>query len=168
MRVSIVVAAAENGTIGADGGIPWKLPDDQRHFKALTTGHHIVMGRRTHESIGRLLPDRTTIIVSRDPDYRVPGAHTAHGLEAALEVARDAGESEVFVVGGERLYALALPFADRIHLTRVHARIVGDTRFPVADELDRAGFMLESAEPRSRDARHDHDFTFELWRRRGG
>lgn len=167
MKVSIVVAAAENGTIGAGGGIPWKLPDDQRHFRLLTTGHHIVMGRRTHESIGRLLPGRTTIVVSRNPDYRVPGAHTADGLDAALAIARGAGESEVFVVGGERLYALALPVAERIHLTRVHATFEGDSRFPMADSLDRAGFVLEDAEPHARDARHAHDFTFERWRRRG-
>lgn len=167
MKVSIVVAAAQNGTIGADGDIPWKLPDDQRHFKRLTTGHHVVMGRRTHESIGRLLPGRTTIVVSRDRHYRVPGAHTAAGLDEAFEIARAAGESEVFVVGGERLYALALPVAERIHLTRVHAAVDGDTRFPLADELDRAGFVLVESDHHARDARHAHDFTFELWRRRG-
>lgn len=168
MQVTIVVAAAENGTIGADGGIPWRLPEDQRRFKALTTGHHIVMGRRTHESIGRLLPNRTTIVVSRDPDYTVPGALTATGLDAALEIARGANESEAFVVGGQRLYTLALALADRIELTRVHAAIPGDTRFPGPAELERAGFVLDETDPHAGDDRHAHDFTFERWVRRSG
>lgn len=166
MDVTILVAAAENGTIGAGGDIPWKLPDDQRRFKALTTGHHIVMGRLTHESIGRLLPGRTTIVVSRDPRYRVPGAHVASGLDAALDFARAAGETEVFVVGGERLYALALPVADRIHLTRVHATIPGDTHFPDARHLERAGFRLAETAHHDRDERHAHAFSFECWQRR--
>jgi len=163
-----VVAAAENGTIGAAGDIPWRLPDDQRRFKSLTLGHCIVMGRRTHESIGRLLPGRTTIVVSRDPALAIEGAHVASSLEAALDFARSRGETEVFVVGGERVYAEALPIADRIHLTRVHADIPGDTVFPDPAALARSGYRLAESEIHGADARHAHAFTFERWERRRG
>jgi len=151
--------------IGAAGGIPWRLPDDQQHFKQLTLGHCIVMGRGTHESIGRLLPGRRTIVLSRDAAYSLPGAHVAHDLDAALDVARAEGETEVFVVGGAQIYALALPLATRLHLTRVHARIEGDVRFkdPTVD----AGTpwrLVDSAEHEA-DARHAHAFGIELWER---
>jgi len=165
MQIAILVAAAENGVIGADGGIPWRLPDDQKHFKALTLGHSLVMGRRTYESIGRLLPDRTTIVVSGDRALAIDGAHVVGSLEEAFALARRAGETDLFVVGGERVYRDALPFANRIHLTRVHTDIGGDTRFPGADELERAGFRLVEQRPHPRDARHDHAFTFEQWAR---
>jgi dihydrofolate reductase len=163
--ISIIVAAAENGTIGDAGGIPWRLPDDQKHFKALTLGHCIVMGRLTHESIGRLLPGRTTIVVSRDPSLRITGAHVAPSVAAAIERARASGESELFVVGGERIYAEALPLADRIHLTRVHAEVPGDTRFPDEAALARAGFRLIDERPHPADARHAHAFTLQRWER---
>lgn len=165
MEITIVVAAAENDVIGAGGGIPWRLPDDQRRFKSLTLGHHIVMGRRTHESIGRLLPGRTTIVVSRDPALRIEGAHVAPDLATAVTFARDAGETELFVVGGERVYAEALPVADRIELTRVHAHVSGDTRFPSVDALEHAGFRLGDAHRHPADDRHAHAFTFERWAR---
>jgi len=167
MQVSIVVAAAENDVIGDRGDIPWKLPDDQRHFKTLTLGHHIVMGRLTYQSIGRLLPGRTTIVISSRRGYGIAGAHVVASLDAALDAASRAGETEVLVVGGERIYALALPVATHIHLTRVHAEIPGDTRFPDREALARAGFTLREAEPHAADERHAHAFTFEHWEASG-
>jgi len=167
MRISIVVAVAENGVIGNGGRIPWRLPDDQRLFKRLTMGHTLVMGRGTHESIGRLLPDRTTIVVSRRPDYAVTGALVAGGFEAALDLARDRDESEIFVVGGERLYALALPSAQTLYLTRVHAEIVGDVHFPDPSEMRDATWKLAEERSHVADDRHAHAFTFQRWERTG-
>jgi dihydrofolate reductase len=169
MRISIIVALSKNGVIGADGGIPWRLPDDQRHFKKLTTGHCILMGRATHESIGRLLPDRHTIVISRNPDLQVAGADVAASFEAAVELARARGESEAFVVGGADIYALALPLADDLHLTRVATAVSGDIRFPLAGddlavELD-AHWKLSNEEQHAADERHAHAFTIQHWTR---
>ncbi|MBW2230082.1 MAG: dihydrofolate reductase [Deltaproteobacteria bacterium] len=167
MRVSIVVAAAENGVIGAGGGIPWRLPDDQRLFKRLTSGHTVVMGRGTHESIGRLLPGRTTIVVSRNPDYSVAQAFVADSLEAALDLARARGESETFVVGGGSLYALALPLANGLYLTRVHAEVEGDVTFPDPAAAPGAGWKLEEEQEHAADEHHAQAFTFQRWERTG-
>ena len=134
MAVSIVAAVARNGVIGADGGLPWHLPDDLRLFKETTLGHVLVMGRRTYESIGRPLPGRTTVVVTRQEGWS-PGAGevvVAHGVEEALGRAR-AVDDEVFVVGGGELYAAALPYADRLILTFVEQEPEGDTTFPEVD-----------------------------------
>lgn len=133
MIVSLIAAVAENGTIGRDGTLPWSLPADLRHFKALTTGHHVVMGRRTHDSIGRALPDRVNLVLTSRPDTIAPGCRPVASLDEALAIARAAGESETFVIGGAALYALALPFAQRVHLTRVAAVVDGDVFFPPLD-----------------------------------
>jgi len=132
--VTIVAAVARNGVIGVGGGLPWHLPDDLRRFKELTLGHALVMGRRTYESIGRPLPGRTTVVVTRTPGWQ-PGSnevHVARSLPEALETAA-ATDGEVFVVGGARVYAEALPLADRLELTLVEAEPDGDTRFPEID-----------------------------------
>jgi dihydrofolate reductase len=134
VSVSVVAAVARNGVIGAEGGLPWHLPDDLRLFKETTVGHVLVMGRRTYESIGRPLPGRTTVVVTRQRDWS-PGADevvVAHGLEDALERARSI-DDEVFVVGGGELYAAALPYADRLVLTFVEQEPEGDTTFPEVD-----------------------------------
>jgi dihydrofolate reductase len=132
MRISMIAAAAENGVIGREGKLPWHLSDDLRRFKQLTMGHTIVLGRRTWESIGRPLPGRRMIVVSRRPDFRpgVDGVQTAASLDSALEIAQDSGEDEVFIIGGAELYRGALPRADRMYYTRVHANVEGDTFFP--------------------------------------
>ncbi|MEE3328836.1 MAG: dihydrofolate reductase [Myxococcota bacterium] len=165
MRVSLVVAASENSVIGAAGGIPWKLPDDQQIFKKLTLNHCILMGRKTHESIGRLLPKRTTIVLSKKADYTVKGAHVVDTLLAAESIARDQGEEELFVIGGEGVYALALPEADRIYMTRVHAEFEGDAYMPAPRDLTTLGFERMSAEHHKKDERNEYDFTFECWQR---
>lgn len=130
MIVTLVVAAANNGVIGRAGGLPWRLPADLAHFKATTMGHHVIVGRKTWESIGRALPGRTWIVVTRDPAYRAEGAIVVGTLQAALDHARAAGEDEAMIAGGGELYRHALPLADRIWLTRIDAEVDGDVTFP--------------------------------------
>ncbi|MEZ4752482.1 MAG: dihydrofolate reductase [Bdellovibrionota bacterium] len=127
MTLSLIVAMTEDRVIGKDNRLPWHLPEDLKRFRKITLGHPIIMGRRTFESIGRLLPERKNIIVSRNPDYRVVGAHVAGSLEAAKEIA---GKGEVFVIGGARLFEESLASADKLYLTLVHAPYDGDTFFP--------------------------------------
>lgn len=135
--VSIIVAAAENGVIGRDNDMPWRLSTDLKRFRALTFGKPVVMGRRTWESIGRPLPGRPNIVVTRDKGFEALGATVAGSLEDAVKLGRElaveAGVAEVCVIGGGKIYAQSLPFADRIHLTRVLAEIDGDTHFPELD-----------------------------------
>lgn len=135
MRISIVVAMDRNNLIGSRNGLPWRLPADLKHFKSVTMGKPIVMGRKTHDSIGRALPGRRNIVISRDPDYSpADGCVTVRTLEAALESGR--GAEEVMVVGGASIYQQALPLASRIYLTRIDAEFQGDTWFPSFDAVD--------------------------------
>jgi len=159
MIISIIVAMDEKGAIGRDNGLPWHLSDDLKRFKATTIGHHIVMGRRTYESIGRPLPGRTNIVVTRNPAYRAEGCRIAHSLEEALEIARENGEEEVFVTGGRELFAQALDIADRIYLTRVHADVPANVYFPDFDESnwsEKDSFYYEA------DEKNEHPFTMTL------
>lgn len=130
-RVFLVAAVAANGIIGAGGRLPWHLPEDLKHFKALTLGHPVIMGRRTWESLGRPLPGRENIVVTRTAGYDAPGASVAASLDAALALC--AGESLAFVIGGADLYAAALPIAAGLALTEIHRDYEGDTRFPAFD-----------------------------------
>ena len=132
MIVSLIVAVAENGVIGRDGDLPWRLPGDMAHFKATTMGKPIVMGRKTWDSLGRALPGRENIVITRQPDYRASGAVVVGDLAGALAHVGDA--EEVMIIGGAEIYALSLPRADRLYLTRVYASPDGDTHFPVFDE----------------------------------
>jgi dihydrofolate reductase len=160
--LSILVAVAENGVIGREGRLPWHLPDDLRRFKRLTTGHAIVMGRRTCESIGRALPGRRSIVLSRDPRFTPsPGIEVARSLDAAI--AACVGEEEVFVIGGESLFREALPRADRVYLTRVHGRLAGDVLFP---DFDETAWDCVERDEHAADERHEHPFTFLTYRRR--
>ena len=130
--VTLVAAVAANGVIGRDGGLPWHLPDDLRHLKRLTRGHVLVMGRRTFDSIGRPLPERTTIVVTRQPDWRAEGVLTAAGVPEALTRAAEI-DDQVFVLGGQEIFRLAMPVADAMVISRVDARPEGDTVFPPVD-----------------------------------
>jgi dihydrofolate reductase len=123
--LTLIVAVAENGIIGNQGKIPWHIPDDLKRFKRLTMGHPIVMGRKTWESIGRPLPGRENVVVTRQESYHAPGAVVVRSLAAAL-----VGRTDAFVIGGSEIYKEALPLADRIELTRVHASYDGDASFP--------------------------------------
>lgn len=132
-RLSLIAAVADNGCIGSENMLPWRLSVDLRRFKALTLGKPVIMGRRTWESIGRPLPGRKNIVVTRDDTYVAEGADVVHSLPDALRVAAQAQPEEVFVIGGGQLYAAALDDADRIYLTRVRAEVKGDTFFPAID-----------------------------------
>jgi len=159
--VSIIVAADEQGGIGRNGGLPWHLPEDLKRFKALTLGKPIVMGRRTWESIGRPLPGRRSLVVSRRQDFAPPGVEVFGSLEAALAAASSVPET--CVIGGAEIYAQALPHVAVIHLTRVHASAGADTFFPALD----AGQWEEIArEDRPADERHAWPYSFLTLRRR--
>ena len=134
MSLAIIAAIGANGVIGHKGQLPWRLPEDLRRFKALTMGHTLIMGRSTYDSIGRPLPGRRTIVVTRQPAWRTPGVDVAHSVEEALLMA---GRGTVFVAGGGEIYRQCLDHADRLHLTLVDARVEGDTWFP---DFDRGAF----------------------------
>ena len=133
MRIEIYVAVARNGVIGNEGEMPWRLSTDLKRFKAITMGKPVVMGRKTWESIGKPLPGRRNIVVTRDRDYRADGADVAPSLTAALEMARSDPTGQVAVIGGGEIYRQAIEMADTLHVTHVEAEIAGDTRFPVID-----------------------------------
>ena len=160
-RISIIAAMAKNRVIGANNAVPWRLPDELKIFKAITLGHHIIMGRNTWESIGRLLPGRTTVIVSRQRDYRVPGAIVADSLDRAL--AACGSDDEIFVIGGAQLYAAALPLADRIYLTIVDADVEGDTLMP---QFDLAQWREHSPQAFAADEKNPYNYRLTVYDRR--
>ena len=153
--LSLLVAASENGVIGRDSGMPWHLPDDLKHFKALTLGKPVLMGRRTFDSIGRPLPGRTNLVLTRSRDWSVAGVTVVPDLEAAIRAAGSA--PELVVAGGAQIYTLALPRATRIYLTRIHAVIEGDTRLP---DIDIARWRETARELHPVDARHPYAMSF--------
>ncbi len=159
-RLSVVVAADERGGIGHAGGLPWHLPADLKRFKAITMGKPIVMGRRTWDSIGRPLPGRRSIVVSRQAGLAIEGAEVVGSLEEALRVASDAPEA--CVIGGAELYRLALPMAGLVHLTRVHATVEADTFLP---ELEPSDWEEVSSERHPADERHAYPYSFVTLRR---
>lgn len=161
MRISLIVAAAANNVIGADGGLPWHLPNDFKYFKRVTMGKPIVMGRRTWESIGRPLPGRQNIVLTRDGTFVAPGATVVTSADAAIAAAGDSGE--LMVIGGGQVYALFLDKAERIYLTRVATDADGDTVFP---EFDDRCWQLVSREQHAADDRHAFEFEFRVYERR--
>lgn len=167
MKITLIAAVARNGVIGKAGRIPWHLPADLAHFQRTTTGHTLVMGRRTYESTGAL-PGRRTLVLTRDPGWRPEPVEegrdarveTVHSLDQAMERARAAGEAELFVCGGEAVYREALPRADRLVLTRVDAEPEGDTHFP---EPDWTRWRLVSREDHGPDERNWMGYDFEVY-----
>jgi len=145
MKIAIVVAMGENRVIGRDNRLPWHLPADLKHFKQLTLGKPVVMGRKTYASIGRPLPERTNIVVTRDRDYEAPGCVVVHSLEEALAAAGEA--AEVMVIGGAEFYRQVLPRTDTLYLTRVHAVFEGDTVFPELNEAEWQEVARTDCEP---------------------
>ena len=137
MKIVLVAAVGENGVIGRAGGMPWRLKSDLAHFRRLTLNKPVVMGRKTYESIGKPLPQRTNIVITRDADFSVPGIVTAPNFEAALALARaDAerrGADEIMVIGGSAVFAAAMPLAERLEITHVHSDTAGDVTFPPID-----------------------------------
>lgn len=157
MKLSIIVATAEQGVIGKDNQLIWHLPEDLKMFRRLTTGHVIIMGRKTFESIGKPLPNRTSIIISRNNDYQVGGCIVVGSLEEAVEKAKEIETEEAFIIGGAQIYALALDIADTVYLTQVHHNFEGDAFFPILDtniwiEKERNSF--------SPDEKHAYAFDF--------
>ncbi len=130
-NISLIVALAKNNVIGLNNTLPWHLPEDLKHFRSLTTGHHIIMGRKTYESLGRLLPDRTTVIVTRNNDYQVDGALIAHSLDAAIALCQN--DEEVFVIGGAELYQVGIKLANKLYITELELDVPGDAYFPAYD-----------------------------------
>lgn len=162
MRLSLIVAVAENGVIGRGNELPWRLAADLRRFKRLTMGHHLIVGRKTFASIGRPLPGRIMIVVSRGSPSLPPDVQLVGSLQQAIEVARTAGEEEAFVAGGGEIYRLAMPLAERLYLTRVHAHVEGDTMFPSFDPSD---WCLVSREDHSPDESNQYPYSFEVFER---
>lgn len=152
---------AENGVIGRDGTLPWRLPADLAFFKQLTTGHTIAMGRKTFDSIGRPLPNRRNIVLTRDPRWSHVGVETANDWAALRTMVADDGD--VFVIGGEAIFHLALPWARRVYLTLVHATIEGDTRFPPLPDDE---WQLVEDTPRPADDRNAYAMSFRRYERR--
>ena len=152
----LIAAAAENNALGINNDLPWHLPDDFKRFKALTTGHKIIMGRKTLESFPRALPKREHIAITREKGYRPKFECTmVHSLKAALALAEN--DDKAYIIGGGEIYRLALPFATKIELTRVHAQFEADTFFP---EIDLADWELVHEEYHPKDGAHAHDFTY--------
>ena len=164
--VAIIVAVADNGVIGNDNALPWKLPEDMRHFKRTTMGKPVVMGRKTYESIGRPLPGRANIVISRNPDFAAEGVAVARSLEEALALAGDAAErdaaEEIMVMGGAEIYAAAIPRADRLYITEVHACVEGDA---VLCNIDWRFWRETIREKRFAEPPNPYDYSFVCYER---
>ncbi|OGL35684.1 hypothetical protein A3F65_01175 [Candidatus Saccharibacteria bacterium RIFCSPHIGHO2_12_FULL_47_16b] len=164
MTLSIIVAVADKGVIGRQGQMAWHLPAELAYFRKVTTGHPIIMGRVTHESIGRTLPDRLNLVITRNPDYRPQkGSLVVNSLEAAIEKAETAeGSEEIFVIGGEEIFRQALPLADKIYLTQVQANIEGDKFF----HFDLDDWQLVWSEEHQADGQNKYPFDFMVYNRK--
>jgi dihydrofolate reductase len=166
-RIVLVVAVAGNGVIGRDGDLPWRLPSDLKRFKQLTLGKPVVMGRRTWDSIGRPLPGRPNIVITRDPAFSAPDAQVVASLDDALAAARreteTLGVDEICVIGGGQIYAQVFDRADVLHVTHVEADVEGDTRFP---DIDPASFEKVVEEEIPRGEKDSHAMHFVTWRRK--
>ena len=162
MIISQIVAVSLNNVIGKDDGLPWHMPTDMAYFKNTTWGHHIVTGRRNYEAEGKALPDRVNIVLTRNPDYQVSDGIVVNELEDAIEIARKAGENELFIVGGAEIYNLAMPVTQRIYLTRIHAQIEGDTFYP---KLDMNIWKEVSIDRRRADKKNPYDYDFIIYER---
>jgi dihydrofolate reductase len=161
--ISLLVAADEAGGIGVENRLPWRLSSDLKKFKALTMGHHLIMGRKTYESIGRALPGRTSIVITRNRNYDVEGIVVSHSLPEALEIAQAAGEEEAFVIGGGEIFFQVLPLAHRIYYTQVHTVVKADVFFPVLDEDE---WEEKNSEYHPPDEKNEYPFTFKTLERK--
>ncbi|GAB4245336.1 MAG: type 3 dihydrofolate reductase [Acidobacteriota bacterium] len=161
MRISIIAAVSRNRVIGREGGLPWHLPADLKYFREKTRGHPVIMGRRTYESVGRPLPGRRNIVLSRSPDFRPPGVEVVDSLEKALDLVR--GADEVFLLGGERVFQAGLEIADRLYLTEIDAEFSGDTFFP---EFDRDKWIVTESREHPADAANPFPMRFVVYERK--
>jgi dihydrofolate reductase len=164
MKVALIAAFAQNRVVGINNTLPWHLPEDLKYFKRTTSGKAIIMGRKTYESIGRPLPNRTNIVVSRNPDFTAEGIVTVTTLEAAIKHAESVnlinGIDEVMIIGGAAIYEASLPMADRLYLTHVHAEVKGDAYFP---EVDFSDWNEVGREDFSKDNSNPFDYSFSVY-----
>jgi dihydrofolate reductase len=163
MTVSLIVAVSSNGVIGRDGGLPWHLPADLKHFKRTTMGHHLIIGRRTWEEVGKPLPGRTMVVVTRSRRFALEGVQVVRSVEQAIELAVE--DDEPFIGGGSQIYriALAQDLVDRIYLTRIDADVEGDTFFP---EFDLDEWEIVSEEHHEADEKNEFDYSFLVYERK--
>lgn len=168
MKLSLIAAVAQNGVIGLNNesgqpDMPWHLPDDFAFFKRKTSHHPVIMGRKTLEALGKPLPNRTNIVITRNHNFRAEGVTVVHTLDAALTEARKINDNEIFVIGGSEVYAMALPVATTLYLTEIHKAYQGDTYFP---SFDKADWQEVSRRPHSADDRHETSFDFVEYERK--
>ncbi len=156
--ITMIAAAGENDELGKDNDLVWHLPDDFKRFKQLTTGHHIIMGRKTFETFPKPLPNRTHIVITRNTEYKGEGIIVVHNLKDALEVAKN--DDQPFIIGGGEIYTLGLEYAQKIELTRVHGTFEADAFFP---NIPKDSWKLVSSVYHDKDDRHDYAFTYETW-----
>lgn len=163
MKLSLIVAKAHNNVIGKDNQLVWKLSGDLQHFKRTTLGHHVIMGRKTFESMGKPLPGRTSIVITRNKDYHVPSSHYAvHSLDEALEIVYNKNLEQAFILGGAEIFKQALPIIDEMIITEVDATPDGDTFFP---PIDYSAWEKVSEERHSKDEKNEYDYTFVTYKR---
>lgn len=163
MKISMIAAMAHDRVIGKDNQMPWHLPADLAHFKRVTLGKPVLMGRKTFESIGRPLPGRRNLVISRNPDYQVEGIEVVGSVEAALALLAGSSVEELMVIGGGHLYAEMLPSADCLYLTQIDLAVEGDTRFPAFDD---GQWQRIACESHPADEKNPHPYSFEIWQRR--
>ncbi|MFV9484125.1 dihydrofolate reductase [Christiangramia sp. ASW11-125] len=159
--ITMIAAAAENNALGKDDDLVWHLPDDFKRFKRLTSGHHIIMGRKTFESFPKLLPDRTHVIITRKKDYSPENTIVVHSMEEALKVSKL--DDEAFIIGGGEIYKMGMEHADRIELTRVHGEFDADTHFP---EIDKSEWEIVKDQFHDKDEKHNYSFTYLTYERK--
>jgi dihydrofolate reductase len=163
MKISLISAVAQNGVIGNNNDLPWHLPDDFAFFKRKTSHHPIIMGRKSLDSLGKPLPNRTNIVVTRNPDFRAAGVLVTHTIEDAIERSRQINQAEIFVIGGAEIYAMALPLATTLYLTEIDKAYPGDTHFPA---FDRRAWQEVSRQAHPADERHEVSFSFVEYERK--
>jgi dihydrofolate reductase len=161
--LSLIVAMDEQRGIGYRGGLPWKLSADLKRFKQLTMGHHIIVGRKTYESIGRPLPGRQTVVITHNPNYGAEGVSVVHSLESAIQIASERAETEAFICGGAEVYSELIGRAGRIYLTQVHARVDSDTFFP---DFDLEDWRIQESFDQAADEKNQYPFTFRVLERK--
>ena len=162
MLISIISAVSDNNVIGKTNSLPWYLPADLKHFKDVTMGHIIIMGQKTHESIGRALPGRTNIVLTFDNDFKAEGCIITTSIEEALRVASAKNEDEVFIIGGASVYKQFMEIADKLYITRIHYKFDGDVYFPKIDEKK---WKIVSIDKHKKDSKNAYDYTFKVYQK---
>jgi dihydrofolate reductase len=165
MIISLIAALTKNRVIGKNNDLPWHLPDDMKYFMQTTKAHHVIMGRKNYESIPekfRPLPNRTNIVVTRQKDFSAPGCRIVNTLEEGIKLAREAGENELFIIGGSEIYALGMPYANQLYLTEIDANVDGDTYFPSFNKVE---WQEQSRTHHEADARHAYAFDFVVYKK---